>query len=179
VQAGTAHEAMQIDAGGIELTLASYHAWAEFLPQQHSEQVISNFAIHPGDEIFTAVWIGSGDNEPSLASASATFFIMNLSTGGFASLSVPRSPLCVKGREAVWAMERPTVGGRLSDLANYGSAVMYNASARRANNPRSQGFVPYRGARNLQSTMVNGPDTLSTVTAIDANSMRFEWKAFN
>ena len=147
VQAGTEHQATHINSGGIELTLSSYHAWAEFLPQQPNEQVISNFAIHPGDEIFTAVWIGNGDNSPSLSSASATFFMMNLSTGGFTSLSVPRSPLCVKGREAVWAMERPTVGGSLPDLANYGSAVIYNASARRANNPRSQGFVPYGGAR--------------------------------
>jgi hypothetical protein len=27
--------------------------------------------------------------------------------------------------------------------------------------------------------MVNGADTLSTVTAIDSSSMRFDWKAFN
>ena len=40
-------------------------------------------------------------------------------------------------------------------------------------------FVPYLGARNKTNTMVNGADTLSTVTAIDSNSMRFDWKAFN
>ena len=179
VQAGTEQEATNINLGFIQFTLTNYYAWTEFLPQQPTEQVISNFTINPGDEIFTAVWIGNGDNEPSLASASATCFMMNLSTGGFASLSVPRSPLCVKGREAVWIMERPTVGGSLPDLANYGSAVMYNASARKVNSPRHQGYVPYLGARNKQETMVNGADTLSTVTAIDSNSMRFDWKAFN
>jgi hypothetical protein len=56
---------------------------------------------------------------------------------------------------------------------------MYNASARKMNSPRYQGFVPYLGARNKTNTMVNGADTLSTVTAIDSNSMRFDWKAFN
>jgi hypothetical protein len=39
--------------------------------------------------------------------------------------------------------------------------------------------VPYLGVRNKQETMVNGADTLSTVTAIDSSSMRFDWKAFN
>jgi hypothetical protein len=85
----------------------------------------------------------------------------------------------VSGREAVWIMERPTVSGSLPDLANYGSAVMYNASARKANSPRYQGFMPYLGGHNKQDTMVNGVDTLSTVTAIDSNSMRFDWKASN
>jgi len=69
--------------------------------------------------------------------------------------------------------------GGLPDLANYGSALMYNASARKANSPRNEGYVSYLGANNQQNTMVNGADTLSTVTAIDSSSMRFDWKAFN
>ena len=85
----------------------------------------------------------------------------------------------MSGREAVWIMERPTVAGSLPDLANYGSAVTYNAFAREANSPRYQGYVAYLGANNKQDTMVNGADTLSTVTAIDSNSMRFDWKAFS
>ena len=71
------------------------------------------------------------------------------------------------------------MGGSLADLANYGSAVMYNASARKVNSPRYKGYVPYLGVRNKQETMVNGADTLSTVTAIDSSSMLFDWKAFN
>ena len=179
VQAGTEQDATNINLGFIQFTLSNYYAWTEFLPQQPTEQVIANFTINPGDEILTEVWVGTGDNEPSLTGPSGRFFIMNLSTGGFASLSTARAPTSVSGREAVWIMERPTVGGSLPDLANYGSAVMYNASARKVNSPRYQGFVPYLGARNKTNTMVNGADTLSTVTAVDANSMRFDWKAFN
>ena len=179
VQAGTEQEATNVNLGFIQLTLTNYYAWTEFLPQQPTEQVITNFTINPGDEILTDVWVGTGDNEPSLSGAYGRFFIMNLSTGGFASLSTPRAPTSVSGREAVWIMERPTVGGSLPDLANYGSAVMYNASARKVNSPRYKGYVPYLGVRNKQETMVNGADTLSTVTAIDSSSMRFDWKAFN
>jgi hypothetical protein len=179
LQAGTEQDATNINLGFTQFTLTSYHAWTEFLPQQPTEQVISNFTVNPGDEIFTEVWVGTGDNEPSLSGASGRFFIINLTTGGFASVSTTRAPTSVRGREAVWIMERPTVGGSLPDLANYGSAVMYNASARKVNSPRYQGYVPYLGARNKQTSMVNGADTLSTVTAIDSNAMRFDWKAFN
>jgi hypothetical protein len=179
VQAGTEQEATNINLGFIQFTLTNYYAWTEFLPQQPTEQVISNFTINPGDEIFTEVWVGGADGSLSLTGPFGRFFIMNMTTGGYAFVNTPRAPTSVSGREAVWIMERPTVGGGLPDLANYGSAVMYNASARKANSPRHQGYVPYLGARNKQETMVNGADTLSTVTAIDSNSMRFDWKAFN
>ena len=76
-------------------------------------------------------------------------------------------------------MERPTVGGVLPDLANYGTAIMSNASARRVNAQRHSGYVPYQGTRNKQITMTNFGDVLSTVTPIDSSSMRFNWQAFN
>ena len=178
-QAGTEQEATNINLGFIQFTLTNYYVWTEFLPQQPTEQVISNFAVSPGDEIFIEVSVGGADGALSLNGEFGRFFIMNMTTGAYASVSTPRAPITVSGREAVWIMERPTVGGSLPDLANYGSAVMYNATARKANSPRYQGYVPYLGGNNKQDTMVNGADTLSTVTAIDSNSMRFEWRAFN
>ncbi len=179
VQAGTEQEATNINLGSIQITLTNYYAWTEFLPQQPNEQVISNFSINPGDEIFTEVSVSGNDGVLSLDGAFGRFFIMNLTTGAYASISTPRAATTVNGREAVWIMERPTVGGSLPDLANYDSAVMYNASARKANSPRYHGFVPYLSSDSVQDTMVNGDDTLSTVTAIDASSMRFEWRAFS
>jgi hypothetical protein len=183
VQAGTEQDSMNIWLPYVgELTLSRYYIWTEFLPQQPTEQIITNFTVSPGDEILTEVWVGRSDDEPSLSGAFGRFFIMNLSTGGFADFSTPRGSTTVVGREAVWIMERPTLAGNvLPDLAKYDSAVMYSASARKANSPRYQGYVDYLGARNLQDTMTNtaGTNTLSTVTAIDSNSMRFEWKGFN
>lgn len=179
VQAGTEQEATNINLGFVQFTVSTYYAWTEFLPQQPTEQVISNLAINPGDEIFTEVWVGGADGRMSLTGAFGRFFIMNLTTGGYASVSSPRPPTSVSGREAVWIMERPTVGGAFPDLANFGSSVMYNASARKAGSARYQGYVPYLGANNKQATMVNGGNTLATVTAIDSGSMRFDWKRFN
>ena len=178
-QAGTGQEATNINLGFIQFTLTNYYAWTEFLPQEQNEQVISNVTISPGDEIFTEVSVSGNDGVLSQDGAFGRFFIMNLTTGAYASISTPRAAMTVNGREAVWIMERPTVGGSLPDLANYDSAVMYNASARKANSPRYQGFVPYLSSDSRQDTMVNGDDTLSTVTAIDASSMRFEWRAFS
>jgi Peptidase A4 family len=177
VQAGTGQEATNINLGSIQITLTNYYAWTEFLPQERNEQVISNVTIHPGDEIFTEVSVSGNDGVLSLDGAFGRFFIMNMTTGAYASIATPRAAMTVNGREAVWIMERPTVGGSLPELANYDSAVMYNASARKANSPRYHGFVPYLSSESRQDTMVNGEDTLSTVTAIDANSMRFDWRA--
>jgi hypothetical protein len=78
----------------------------------------------------------------------------------------------VSGSEPVWIMERPTVDGSLPDLADYRWAVMSSASARKANAARHEGYVAYQGPRNKQISMVNGANILSTVTPIDANSMR-------
>ena len=182
-QAGTEQDAMDIWLPWVgQLTLSNYYIWSEFLPQQPTEQIVSNSTVSPGDEILTEVWVGRSDDEPSLSGGFGRFFIMNLSTGGFADFSTPRGSTKVFGREAVWIMERPTLaGGVLPDLANYGSAIMYGAQARRANSPRYQGYVDFLGARNLQDTMTNAAltSTLSTVTAIDSQSMQFEWKAFS
>jgi len=52
-------------------------------------------------------------------------------------------------------------------------------TTRKVNSSGYERFVPYLGARTKINTMVNGADTLSTVTAIDSNSMRFDWKAFH
>jgi hypothetical protein len=76
-------------------------------------------------------------------------------------------------------MERPSLGPALTDLADYASARMFNAYARKANSARHRGYVPYQGANNLQISMVNGTSTLSTVTPIDTYSMRFDWQHFH
>ncbi len=179
VQAGTEQDSLNIDVLFLNITLSSYYAWTEFLPQQPTEQVITNFVVNPGDEILTDVWLGNAGSGPTLSGAFGFFLIMNLSTGVTASYSTPVGSTKVGGGEAVWIMERPTLSGNvLPDLADYSSAVMYNAMARKANSPRHQGYVGYQGARNKQITMFNGADTLSTVSPIDAYSMRFNWQAF-
>jgi hypothetical protein len=179
VQAGTEQDSVNFSFLFVNITISTYYAWTEFLPQQPTEQVISGLAVSPGDLIFTEVWMGNAGSSPTLSGAFGIFLIMNLSTGVSTSIYTPVGATSVSGSEAVWIMERPTVNGSLPDLANYGSAIMSSASARRVNAARHQGYVAYQGARNKQITMVNGADILSTVTPIDAYSMRFNWQRFN
>ena len=70
VQAGTGQEATNINLGFIQFTLTSYYAWTEFLPQQPNEQVISNFTVNPGDEIFTEVSVSGNEGVLPLDGAS-------------------------------------------------------------------------------------------------------------
>ena len=144
MQAGTGQEATNINLGFIQFTLTSYYAWTEFLPQEPNEQLISNFTINPGDEIFTEVSVGG--NGTGCIAARGVFRAVLHDEPDYRCVRVGcntrRAAITVNGREALWIMERPTVGGSLPDLANYDSAVMYNASARKANSPRNHGYVP-------------------------------------
>ena len=179
VQAGTEQESINISFTFFNITFSTYYGWTEFLPQQSTEQRITNFPINPGDEIFAEVWIGNPGSSPTLSGAFGVFLLENLTTSQYTSIYTPVGSTRVGGSEAVWIMERPTVGGNLPDLADYGSATMLNAYARKANSPRGTGYVPYQGARSRQITMFNASDTLSTVTPIDTYSMQFNWEAFH
>jgi peptidase A4-like protein len=181
VQAGTEQDNVtfpQPNAG--RLSLSSYYAWTEFLPQQGTEQVITSLAVRPGDEVFTEVWMGDAAGDLSLSGSFGRFVIINLTTGQSVLINTPRGSTIVPGREAVWIVERPTVGGALPFLANYGSATMYYPSARRINSARHQGYVNYLTGSTQVDTMTDSTGTriLSTVTAIDSQSMRFDWQAF-
>jgi Peptidase A4 family len=100
---------------------------------------------------------------------------MNETTSEHTYIYTPVGTTKVSGSEAEWIMERPTVGGNLRYLAHYNSAVMSSAVARTERGV----YTPYEGANNVQITMVNGSDTLSTVNPIDTLSMRFDWHAFH
>jgi hypothetical protein len=184
VQAGTGQENIDMNLGWIQFSFSSYYAWTEFLPQQPTLQQIANFPIHPGDEIFVEVFIGNAGGGPDLTGFFGQFWIENLTTSQSTIVYTPRGGTTVVGSEAEWIMERTELiaaNGTTSfpDLADYGSATMFNAWARRSNSPRHQGYVSYQGDTNVQITMVNGSDTLSTVAPIDAVSMRFSWQAFH
>jgi hypothetical protein len=179
VQTGTEQENIEIDFWFVRITFSTYYPWTEFLPQQPTEQQLTNFPVNPGDEIFAEVWIGNAGSGPTLSGVFGVLAFENLTTSESTWVYTPVGTTVVGGSEAEWIMERPTVGGSLPDLADYGSTRIFNAWARRANSPRHRGYVPYSDSHNVQITMINGADTLSTVTAIDTTSMRFDWRAFH
>jgi hypothetical protein len=179
VQAGTEQENYNFQFPWFSVSISVYYAWTEFLPQQPTEQQIANFPVNPGDEIFCEVWIGNAGSAPTLSGAFGVLLLENLTTSESTMVYTPVGTTVVGGSEAVWIMERPSLGTALTDLADYASARMFNAYARKANSARGRGYVPYQGATNLQITMINGTSTLSTVTPIDTYSMRFDWQHFH
>lgn len=174
VQAGTGHENYNFKLSNFTWSVSIYYAWTEFLPQQQTAQQIANWSVQPGDEIFVEVYIANAGGMPNLSGYFGQFFITNSRTGQGGWLYTERGSTMVTGSEAVWIMERPTVSGSLADLANYGSATMSHAYARRTDRK----YVDYQGDTNFQISMVNGTNVLSTVAAVDATTMQFTWKAF-
>jgi hypothetical protein len=191
VQAGTEGDAVTYHFPWFKLTIASYYAWSEFLPQQPNSVQVGGFEVRPGDDMLVEVWIGDAGGSPSLSGSQGVFMFTNFTTGRSTTVYTPVGGTRVPGYAAVWIMERPTVQVRpasgifgpqyaISDLADYGSAVMSEAYARKANSARGQGYAGYLGSRIKQITMIDeGNKVLSTVTPLDGESMRFDWKAFS
>jgi Peptidase A4 family len=177
-QAGTEQDVVTGDINGVPISLASYYAWTEFLPQEPTEKTITGFWVEPGDEIFADVWIGDAGSPPKLDGLFGVTSIHNFRTGTFTFVYTDRGSTTVGGTEAEWIMERPTIAvsgvKQLPTLADYRTAIMSYAYARLADSPRGKGYVPYQGSSNLQKTMFDSAGTvLSTVRPLDTYSMEF------
>jgi hypothetical protein len=174
VQAGTEHDSLAL--GFMHVTI--YQAWTEFLPQQGTERVIANFAVAPGDDVRVTVDLQLADGTPS-RQGNAAFIINNLTKNVWTVVNTPRGSTRVFGTEAVWITERPTVNKSLPDLANFGSVTMTEAIAGREDS--SMWFVPYLGTKPATDNTINtmtsvAGDVLATVTALDNQSLRFDWQ---
>jgi hypothetical protein len=89
---------------------AYYSAWYEWYP--YSEVRISGFPVTAGDDIFVEVWHTS--------STQGYAYLVNYNNNqavevGFTAY--PGYPL--RGNSAEWVIERPSVGGSLTQLTNY------------------------------------------------------------
>jgi hypothetical protein len=168
VQAGTG----QFDTVMSGMHVFSYFVWTEFLPQQQTLQQVTNFVVHPNDEMFVQV------SSAFAGQSEAEFVLDNVTANAVTVVITPKGSTIVGGTEAEWIVERPQFGTAFGDLADYGSAVMSSAYARIANTRR--GYVAYQGNTNVQITMldINNTNILSTVAPIDGASMRFTWQNF-
>jgi hypothetical protein len=175
VQAGTEQNNTTFDFLFWNISTSTYYAWTEFLPQQQYEQQITNFTVSPGDQMFCEVWVGNAGSAPTLSGYFGVFLIENMTTSQYTWIYTPVGSTVVTGSEAEWIMERPTVNDAYPDLADYGTARMWNALALNT----AGAYVFYQAAANEQITMFNGSDILSTVTPVNTSSMQFNWKAFH
>lgn len=190
VQAGTETDTTNYFDGFISATFLTFYAWTEFLPQQSRVVQITNFPVTAGDRMFVEVWIGNQDSGPDLNGNFGVFFLMNLDTGISTYIYTPVSHTLVRGKEAVWIVERPTEhspGGGIFGpyqylplLSDFGSAIMTDAYAGRTDIPGAAGYLPYFDSVTKQITMTNaaGDTTLATATSLGSDAMRFDWQAF-
>jgi hypothetical protein len=158
---------------GIHYDVTSYYAWSEIWPLE-PEEAIAGFTVNPGDEILTSV-----SKSATSTGTTANFFIDNLTRSEYTVLP-PRatdSNTSVGSFTAEWIMERPTVNNVLPDLADYGFAYMYSATARRSAQWRYP--VCYECSNNEQIRMFNGSDLLSTVYPVSNTEMEFIWINFH
>ena len=107
VQAGTEQDSLDIH----DLTFSNYYAWTEFLPQEPFEQIVQDFPVYPGDEMYVSVWMGDVKSRLDLAGTDGVFWLTNLTTSKHTILTSPRGSTVVSGSTAEWIVERPTVSG--------------------------------------------------------------------
>jgi hypothetical protein len=106
LQAGTESDAYCAGTS----TATFYSAWYEWFP--YNEVRITNLPVSPGDDMFVEVW--------STSSTQGHAYVENLNTNQVVSVTFnayPGHPLI--GNSAEWVVERPGVGGGLTNLTNY------------------------------------------------------------
>jgi hypothetical protein len=186
VQAGTEQDIKYFyypNFGGLYFT--NFYAWDEIVPNQPYEQVVSNFSVGPGDTMFSEVWLSvNADWGPSPTGGWANYFIEDISRNEYTTISVYMNGLSVSGTEAEWIMERPLRNSSYyGDLANYGTAYMWDAYAFNGST-----WVSYNGAFYEILSMygcstsgsplncaVNTNDLLSAPFQVNNSEMGFTW----
>ena len=89
---------------------AYYSAWYEWYP--YGEVRISGFPIVPGDDLFVEVWHTSATQGYA--------YMVNYNNNQSISVGFTAPPgTSLIGNSAEWVVERPSVGGSLTNLTNY------------------------------------------------------------
>jgi hypothetical protein len=157
---------------------SSYDAWIEWYPL--SSQTVSNFPVNPGDDIHTWTWLRDANGNWSNTPTVGWFYMWNATQNVYVytSINLPAGAHFT-GHSAEWVMERPTVNGSVSSLANYNFATLFNASTYDV----WGGSHQYGGDNNDLSYNVtmtgNGGAALSTVAPVNPSTMQFTWRGHN
>jgi hypothetical protein len=174
VQDGTNQDVIASDG----YLYTSYWPWKEICCQE-TEQAISNFSVHPGDEIYSMVWMADANDNLNPWGGYGYFYFEDVTTGQYTTLSTRFNSGNFYAISAEWIMERPSFSFGLPDLSDYSWAVMRDPWAYTMDGSTGYGWVNYlnggQAAGIYQIDMYNGNDELSTVYPIDSNSMVFYW----
>jgi hypothetical protein len=191
-QAGTGQLVTQFtlylpDGWVVPIAFSNYYAWTEFIPGQ-SAQELPNFNVSPGDLMFSEVWVGNAGEAPSLSGLFAIAFVEDLTKAEYTwvyncrGLSIggnctSEQQVNIIGYQADWIMERPYIGGALSDLADYNQAWMYYPYAEQTNGA----WANYNGANSQDIWMYNNStgDLLSVPYVWNNNTIQYIWYNFH
>ena len=159
IQAGTAQHKLSSGA-------TQYYTWWEILPDP--EQRITNIAVYPGDKFYVHI---SWDSSRS----SATFFIENVTRSQYSSFSTSFTTSSdYDGSSAEWIVERPSVGGRISPLARFGTVDFTSSYAGTPSSSLSLG--DWGHAKIIMSQ--NGTILADPASLLSNLSFRATWKNY-
>lgn len=180
-QAGTGQQITSIpfnlNGRVLQFIFSNYYAWTELLPAQ-SIQMLANFNVSPGDEMFIEVWVGNFfPQTPSLFGNLAIAFVEDITRGEYTYVYNPIASGQILGYQAEWIMERPFENGALPDLADYNNANMYL--------PYAQLWLPFVGPgawisydqANAQQIFMTGStgDLLSGAFSVGPGRIYYNW----
>src|SRR5262249_41184530 len=175
-QAGTGEDAEVFETVSMRWDLASYHAWTELLPNQPCEQWIT-FSVAPGDQISTAVGIAGNVMVAFIYNTTHRTSTGPLSTslGSFFNcndqpIPAPGPATTVVGTTAEWIMERPSINGTYSDLADFGDVTVFlNASASHLEFTPLGGTAFNFGCCGSGSSLIDMVNDGTTLATVDLN----------
>ncbi|MFF9408186.1 G1 family glutamic endopeptidase [Streptomyces anandii] len=180
VQAGTSQRVFTtLSPSGGYVRVSNCYGWTQFKPMQPTGVEVTNFPVNAGDVVECDVWMSDNPDygvlTPKLDGTHAVFVLTNLTTGKWTRVMTPRGSTVVRGAQAEWIAERPTVGGGLSRLADYGTVTMRAGASRVGGS-----YVSYYDTNPNWITMTRTGDdndsVLSSVHPVDKNTMQFTWK---
>ncbi len=155
---------------------SSYDAWIEWYPL--SSESVSNFPVSPGDDIHAWTWMRdpAGNWDSAAKSTVGWFYMWNATQNYYVYWSINEpGGTTFQGNTAEWVLERPTVDGSLSSLANYSYAQLSNALAYDV----AGGSHLYNGDSTDNSSRLtmtgNNNAALSTVAPINSTTMAFTY----
>jgi hypothetical protein len=178
-QDGTTEQAYADSNGN---TYNSLYLWSELLPQQTTEQPISNFPINPVDEIYSMVAIGDAYANPNLYGGYSWFFLEDITTGQSTFFSTQINSGTFAGGTAEWIMERPydVDTGSYIDLSDYWLDTMGAPYAVTTDGTWVNFFNGGDGATSTQLTMIDySNDLLSVVDADQGTGFVVLWQNYN
>ena len=167
-QAGTEQDIKNYTWSIFSVDISTYDAWTELVPVQPTSEVLPNFNVSPGDEMFSTVWVGNQDYAPTLSDeVYGIASVEDITQGEYAfvpqclgdvvdGVCTINNQTVILGQEAEWIMERPCTNCENSkraylDLADYGSTFMYDAYALQTNGS----WMNYNGSINQDIWMYN------------------------